>query len=59
MVDQPYDRHGESLREITHKYEMLNDATRERIREISERLGALSGEEDAVSGDGPQPAEQN
>ena len=60
MPDELPNAHDEALRDVTEKYEMLNAATRDRLREISQRLQALSGELDVVAeaDDDPSPQEQ-
>ena len=49
MPDDLPNAHDEALRDVAEKYEMLNAATRDRLREISQRLQALSGELDVVA----------
>jgi hypothetical protein len=48
MVDRTANVRGDRLREVDEKYEMLNGATRDRLREITSRIQALLGKLDAA-----------
>jgi hypothetical protein len=61
MPDDLPNAHDDTLREVAEKYEMLNAATRDRLREISQKLQALSGELDVVAeaDEGASPEARN